>query len=98
MMTRQRHFKAGLNVKATRKATVSAYTFGTEPLVEFRVLDPGHRKELDATMSLPQAREAVRLMQAAIDAAEAATRHDGPSSQAAGRGPAARDHADEQRA
>ena len=60
--------KGAVNCRERRKATVTGYRAGTQPLVEVRMFrddrDPGAFVDL----SVPQARELVRLLETAIAA------------------------------
>lgn len=84
-MRRERSFKAGLNGLARRKLTVSGYLFGSQPIVELRILDPEHKSDRHIDLSLPQARQTLRLLLDAIKAASDVARHDGTSLSSADR-------------
>lgn len=79
-MKRQRAWKGAVSGGSQRRLTVTGYCFGSQALVELRILDDGTRRSELIDLSLRQAREAVRLLIAAIAAAEPLARHDGPYS------------------
>lgn len=77
MSERQKGFKGAVSATSRRKVTVAGYRFGTQPLVEMRVLR-NHRDQGEGVdLTLPQAREMVRLLLDAIESAYQLARHDG---------------------
>lgn len=87
---KERAFKGGVAAKERRKATVTGYVFAAQPLVELRLFrdhrDQGHFID----MSLPQAREMVRLLLDAIEGASDLACHDrDPSAETSDRAPLA---------
>lgn len=83
---RERGFKGAITGKAKRKATISGYVFGTEPLVEVRLIADQHGQGESIDLTFPQARQMVRLLLDAIEAAAELARHDGsPSANASDR-------------
>lgn len=91
---KQRAFKGGITARDRRKATVTGYVFAAQPVVEVRLFRDHRDQGQFIDMSLPQARELVRLLSDAIEGAADLARHDGSCSPAAGRAPAGRDQAD----
>ena len=80
----ERGFKGAVTGKARRKATVRCYLAGTEPLVEVRVVrEGGQGAAID--MTLPQARQMIRLLLDAIEGAAELARADGNSATASDR-------------
>ncbi len=73
---RTRRYKAGLNTLAAGKMTIASFERGSERVVELRLHDNRGRTH-EATLSLPQAREALRHLSAAVEALDALARHDG---------------------
>ena len=71
--SRERAFKGGLSGKERRKATVTGYVFAAQPLVEVRLFRDHRDQGQFIDMSLPQAREMVRLLLDAIKGAANAT-------------------------
>lgn len=69
-MQKEKAQKGGVAGRQGRKLTVAGYRFGTLPLVQLRILPPGNGRAQDIEMTIPQARETLRLLTAAIDAAE----------------------------
>ncbi|GJE78639.1 hypothetical protein BGCPKDLD_5257 [Methylorubrum suomiense] len=74
---RTRLSKGGLNTLSRGKLTVASFSRGSELVLEFRIHD-AYGKTLESTLSLPQAREALRHLTDAVEALEAVARHDGP--------------------
>lgn len=85
---RARLSKGGVNTLSRGKITVAGFSRGSELVVEFRIHD-AHGKTLESTLSIAQAREALRHLTDAVEALEAAARHDGKPAHAAPRGGAA---------
>lgn len=83
---RERRFKGGITGKTKRKATITGYVFGSEPLVEVRLIADQHGNGEAIDLTFPQARQMVRLLLDAIEAAADLARHDGsPSANASDR-------------
>jgi hypothetical protein len=86
----ERAFKSAVTGLERRKLTVAGYRFGTQPLVDLRIL--AHQGEGETiALTLPQARQAIRLLLDAIEAADELARHDGTPLPPTGREPAAVD-------
>ena len=83
---RERGFKGGITGKSKRKATVTGYVFGSEPLVEVRLIADQHGNGEAIDLTFPQTRQMVRLLLHAIEDAADLARHDGrPSANASDR-------------
>lgn len=74
--SRERAFKGAVAGKARRKAIVTGYLAGTEPLVEVRLLRDHRDQGKAIDLTFPQAREMVRLLLDAIEAAADLACHD----------------------
>lgn len=77
---KERGFKGAITGKAKRKATITGYVFGTEPLVELRLIADQHGQGESIDLTFPQARQMVRLLLDAIESAADIARHDGSHS------------------
>lgn len=87
---RHRAYKAAVSGLEKRKLTVAAYRSGTQPLVDLRiVLEQGEGERISLTLA--QARQAIRLLSDAVEAANQSPRHDGNPHAPAGREPAGED-------
>lgn len=76
MTKRERLHKGAVNGLARRRLTVASYLFGTQPLVELRILNQDHDRTDQIDLTIPQARETARLLSAAIEAAANSACHD----------------------
>lgn len=92
-MSREAAAKGNVNGLASRRLIVSGYQAGSQPLVEFRIMNAA-RLPITIDMTLPQARAARCLLDNAIQALEAGTRRDGAPDTPAGRVPAGEDASD----
>lgn len=81
---KDRAFKGGVAAKERRKATVTGYVFAAQPLVEVRLFRDHRDQGQFIDMSLPQAREMVRLLLDAIEGASDLACHDRDQSTEAG--------------
>ncbi|GJD92955.1 hypothetical protein [Methylobacterium iners] len=89
MTKRERTFKGGLNGLAQRKLTMKGYRSETQPVIELRIFDQARGRSDHIDLSIPQARQTLRLLLDAIEAATGTACHDRTDpSHSAGREPA----------
>ncbi|KQQ29432.1 hypothetical protein ASF53_19565 [Methylobacterium sp. Leaf123] len=77
-------FKDAVAGLSRRKLIVAGYVSGTQPLVEVRFHQQGGRMGPHVDLTLPQARQMLRLLLTAIESADSQARHDGTEANCAG--------------